>query len=78
MLFHNHPQLDHDEWNVFKRRRLHFLHLNLNILLPKIDEIILIAKLTNESVTGISESKLDNSVFTTDIQINQYNLLRCE
>ena len=33
--FHNHVQLDHDEWNVIKHRGLHFLHL---VLLPKIDE----------------------------------------
>ena len=34
--FHNLQPLDHDEWNIFKHRGLHFLHLNINSLLPKL------------------------------------------
>ena len=58
--FHNLQPLNHDEWNIFKHRRLHFLHLNINSLLPKIDELRHIARLTNAAVIGISESKLDD------------------
>ena len=56
----------------------HFLHLNINSLLPKIDKLRHIVKLTNAAVIGIFESKLDNSVLTLEIQINEYNLPRCD
>ena len=69
---HNHPQLDHDESKIFKLRAL---HLNINSLLPKTDELRRVVKLTNASVTGISKSKLEDSVLTSEIQINQYDLL---
>ena len=76
--FHNLQPLDHDKWNIFKHRGLHFLHLNINSLLPKIDELRHIARLTNAYVIGISESKLDDSVLTSEIQINEYDLIRCD
>ena len=44
---------------VFSRKSLLILHLNINSLLPKIDDICYIAKQSNPSITGISESKLD-------------------
>ena len=75
--FHNLQPLDHDKWNSFKYRGLHLLHLNINSLLPKIDEIRHIARLTNIAVIGISESKLD-SVPTSEIQIDKYDLLCCD
>ena len=74
--FHNLQLLDHGEWNIFKHRGLHFLHLNLNSLLLKIDGFRHIARLTNAAVIGISESKLDDSVLTSEIQIDEYDLLR--
>ena len=51
-----------NEWNVFKNRGLHFIHLNINSLLPKIEELCFIAKSTNAAVIGICQSKLDASV----------------
>ena len=27
-----------NEWNVFKKRGMHFIHINIDSLLPKIDE----------------------------------------
>ena len=60
--FHNLQPLDQNEWNIFKHRGLHFLHLNINSLLPKIDELRHIARLTNAAAIGIPESKLDDSV----------------
>ena len=65
--FHNLQPLNHDEWNIFKHRGLHFLHLNINSLLPKIFEIRHIARLTHVVEIGISESKLDDSVLTSEI-----------
>ena len=36
----------------------HFIHINVNSLLPKIDKLINITKLSNAAFIGISESKL--------------------
>ena len=46
-------------WANFSKRGLHLIHLNINSLLPKIEELRSIAKSTNAAVIGISESKLD-------------------
>ena len=67
-----------NEWNVFKNRGLHFIHLNINSLLPKIDELCYIAKSTNPALIGICKSKLDASVLDPEISINNYKILRCD
>ena len=76
--FHNLQLLNENEWNIFKHRGLNFLYLTINTLLLKIHEFRHIARLTNTAVIGISESKLDDSVPTSEIQIDQYDLLRCD
>ena len=55
-------QYSNDQWAVFKKRGLHFVHININSLLPKIDELQYIVKLSKAAVIGILESKLDDSV----------------
>ena len=60
---HQHKLQCLNEWNIFKSRGLHFIHLNINCLLPKIEELRIIAKSTNAAIIGISESKLYESVF---------------
>ena len=65
-------------WDKFKSRGLHFLHLNANSLLPKIDEIRHIAKISNASLIGISESKLDSSILDNEIAIENFNLIRLD
>ena len=52
---HNNQLQPQSEWSVFNSRGLHFIHLNVNSLLPKIDELRNIAKLSNAAVIGISE-----------------------
>ena len=76
--FHNLQSLDQNEWNIFKHSGLHFLHLNINSLLPKINELRHIARLTNAAVIEISELKLDDFVPTSEIQIVEYDLLHCD
>ena len=66
------------KWSVFNSRGFHFIHLNVNSLLPKIDELRNIAKLSNAAVIGISESKLDDCVISSEIPIDNYNTLRCD
>ena len=47
-------------------------------MLPKIDELRNIAKLSNAAVIGINESKLDDSVLSSEIHIDNYNTLPCD
>ena len=68
--------LNSSDCNVFKSKGLHLIHLNINSLLPKTDELRYIANARNSAVIGISESKLDESVLQSEIQINNYDLLR--
>ena len=55
-----------------------FIHLNINSLLPKIDELRSIARKSNAAVIGITESKLDESVLNSEIYIDNYSLIRCD
>ena len=66
--------LNSSDCNVFKSKGLHLIHLNINSLLPKTDELRYIANARNSAVIGISESKLDESVLQSEIQINNYDL----
>ena len=50
--------------------------MNINSLLPKIDELKSIAKSTNAAVIGISESKLDKTIFNAEISIEGYDIIR--
>ena len=53
-------------------------HININSLLPKIDELRAIAYSTKLSVIGITESKLDDTVTNAEISIEGYDVLRCD
>ena len=59
-----------------KRHALHLSFMNINSILPKIDEIRYIAKLTNATVIGLSETKLDNTVLRSELEIEGYDLVR--
>ena len=71
-------QHSYDQWAVFKNTGLHSVHINIDSLLPKIDELWYIAKLSEATVIGISESKLDDSVLSSEIQIENYDLIRSD
>ena len=75
---YNHHPPNLKEWDKFKIKGLHLLHLNVNIPLPKIDELRCIAKLSNAAVIGITESKLDDCILDSEIQIDNYQILRCD
>ena len=61
---------------VFKNRGLHFVHLNINSLLSKIDELRELVKTSNATVVGITESKLDESINDCEIWIEGYSTIR--
>ena len=52
-------------WEPLKTCGLHLCHLNINSLLPKIDEL-----------RDITESKLDSSVMNAEVNINAYSIIR--
>ena len=65
-------------WNRFKNRGLHFLHLNINSPLPKIDDLGRIAKNSNTAIIGITESKLNKAVLDNEVEIDGYELKRAD
>ena len=46
-------------WESHYKKLFHFLHFNINSLLPKIDELKCISKKTKAAIIGITESKID-------------------
>ena len=70
--------LKFEKWAVFKKKGLHFVHININSLLPKIDELRYLVKLPNASIVGIGETKLDDSISSSEIEIEGYGLLRLD
>ena len=63
-------------WSVFKKRGLHFVHLNINSLPSKIEENRQIAKDANSTVIGLSETKLDKTIFDSETSTPNYSLIR--
>ena len=61
--------------SVFKKRGLHFVHLNTNSLPFKTEELRQIAKNTN-LVTGLCETKLDKTIFYSEVSIPNYSRVR--
>ena len=55
-----------------------FLHVNVNSLLPKIEEIRFIARKYKATVIGISKTKLDGTIFDAEIYIEGYSIVRCD
>ena len=45
---------DIEKWKNLKKKGLHFVHININSLLPKRDELRHLTKTTDATVVGIS------------------------
>ena len=78
VLDQNQNQLIDQIWKPFKNKGMHFLHLNINSLLPKIDEVRNFIKKANPAIIGFSESKLDNTILDSEIAIEGYVLIRLD
>ena len=65
-----HPCPGPDTFKNFKKRGLHFIHMNIRSLLPKIDEIRITAKKTNASCILLTETWLDDSIFYCEVNIS--------
>lgn len=62
-------------WKFLNQRDSTLIYLNINSLLPKIDELRHIVNSSNAAVIGISETKLGESVHQSEIQISNNDLL---
>ena len=72
------PPVNVNIWEPFYKKVLHFLHININGLLPKIDELKCIANKTKAAIIGITESKLDHTVPDLEVNLPGYDILRCD
>ena len=70
--------VSNDPWKIFQKRGINFIHLNINSILSRIDEIPDIAKVANATVIGLSETKLDNTVLSSELEIEGYDLVRSD
>jgi len=65
-----------DESQIFKKKGLHFVHLNCNSLLSKIDEIRQFVLDSKPHVICFSETKIDSSVTSSEVLIDGYSTIR--
>ena len=62
----------YEQFDCFKNKGLHFIHINARSLISKSEEIRLLVKAWNPAVLAISESWLDSSVNDSEITIQGY------
>ena len=67
---------ENTEYKCFEKKGLHFVHLNIRSLLPKLDELRIIARNTRAVCICITETWLDETVLDSIIQIQNYNIRR--
>ena len=65
-------------WKPFENKGLHFLHLNINSILPKLDELETMAGNTKAAIIGITESKVGSSISVSEVEIPGYCILQCD
>ena len=65
-------------WEPLDKKGLHFLRININSLVPKIDDLKSIANNTKAAIIGIIESKLDHAVPDLEVNLPGYDILRCD
>lgn len=58
-----------DKLNIFEKRDIYVVYLNVNGLLSKMDEMPYIVKLTKASKIELSETKLDHPAFDSESEI---------
>ena len=70
--------LENDQWKIFDKRGLHLIDLNINSVLPKIDELREIAKKARATVIGLTEAELDATILDGEVNIDGYELIRSD
>ena len=56
----------------FENKGLYFLHVNVNSITPKLDQLKTIARNTKAAIIGITESKIDNSRSVSEVEVPYY------
>ena len=56
-------------WKPFENKGLHFSHLNINSILPKLDGLETMAGNTKVAIIGITESKVGSSISDSEVEI---------
>ena len=69
---------DFEDFTTFEKPGIHFIHLNINSILCKIDELRLTAFKSHAAVIGITESKIDDMALDGDIIIDGYIPIRSD
>ena len=72
------PAVSVNIWEPLNKKGLHFLHININSLLPKIDELKCIASKTQVAIIGITEPKLDHTVSNLEVNLPGGAILQCD
>ena len=72
------PTVNVNIWKSLNKKGLHFLHININSLLPKTDELKCIANKTKSTIIGIIESKPDHTVPDLEVNLPGHDILRCD
>ncbi len=62
--------------DYFNTKGLHFVHLNIRSLLPKIDEIRCLLKNCKVGIFCLTETWLDSSVTNNEIKVDNSNVIR--
>ena len=62
-------------WKPFENKGLHFLHLHINSILLKLNELKTMAGNTKAVISGITESKVGNSICNSKVEIRGYCIL---
>ena len=65
-----------NRFECFKRKGLHFVHLNARSMYHKLSELKLLVMKSKLAVLSITESWLDSSYTDASIKIDGYNLIR--
>ena len=63
-------------FECFKRKGLHFIHINVRSIVNKMDQMRFLARSTNAAVVAVSETWLDESIYDSEVKIPGYSILR--
>ena len=68
------PNVNTNIWEPPNKKGLHFLHININSLLSKFNELKCIANKTMAAIIEITESKLNHSVPDLEVNLPGYDI----
>ena len=72
-LFSNLQLFKQEEWQAFSNKG-DLIHLSINTLLPKIEELVDIAKRAKAALINLSESELNGTALDPEIYIETYEI----